>query len=621
MSKNSIEIGKIVSVDGVNVTIELFEDLASSQYLTHSSKIYEVGGVGNYLKSKKIDGELIFEILSEQASEYEVKLDKEMLPKPNIFRIIKAKIKGKLFSDGNYRMGIYDSPMVFDSIYLTEKDDVEKLFVPGNKQNKYEIGKVVLNDDIPFLIDINKFFASHIAILGNTGSGKSNTLASLYENMLNMKSGNEKKFAELMKNKSNLLVIDTNGEYTSSFIDNEFKRLIRINLRESESEFQIPLMCTNSEDWGVMLNATDKTQQPLLDRTFADLNKISDVNQLIDIIENKTKQLMKIIINSNKSNIQKINAIKSLKTLITEYLIKYNDDSIVSNYLNNFFDFSINYTDLFVSGKKLTSEQMEEHINSFAISTLVSLTRDVQVGIDELEFFLNLNYQYNVNAFEINENYIGPLLSRFNSMKNNFKKIFSSSNEKNDFVKTIFEDKIIAILDISLVNSKFKVALSSLIANKLYKCYEEKEVRKKQTLSIIIDEAHNYLNSKTIENEDKMALRTLEVFEKIIKEGRKFGVYMTISSQRPADISPTILSQCHNYVIHRLANPNDIKQINNVVSFVDQKSIDMLPILAPGQAIFSGTAFLNPTLVQVNKPINAVDSSTPILTDIWLSEN
>ena len=92
---------------------------------------------------------------------------------------------------------------------------------------------------------------------------------------------------------------------------------------------------------------------------------------------------------------------------------------------------------------------------------------------------------------------------------------------------------------------------------------------------------------------------------------------MTISCQRPADISPTILSQCHNYVIHRLANPNDIKQIYNVVSFIDQKSIDMLSILAPGQAIFSGTAFLSPTLVQVKRPTFSVESETTVLTHLW----
>lgn len=114
-----------------------------------------------------------------------------------------------------------------------------------------------------------------------------------------------------------------------------------------------------------------------------------------------------------------------------------------------------------------------------------------------------------------------------------------------------------------------------------------------------------------------MALKSIEVYEKIIKEGRKFSVYLTISSQRPADISNTILSQCHNYVIHRLANPNNINQIYNVVSFIDSRSIEMLPILAPGQVIFSGTSFSSPTLVQIKRPKYNVDSENTNLTNLW----
>lgn len=621
MKNKSIEVGKIVIVDGVYVTIELFENLTTSQYLTSLSKIYEIGGVGNYLKSKKIDGELMIEILSEQASEFDLKTNQDVIIKPKILRTIKGKIKGKLFNNGMYKMGIYDSPMVFDSVYLTEKEDVEKIYTSQVKDGRYVIGNVVLNDNIPFTIDINRFFASHIAILGNTGSGKSNTLASLYENMFNSKNGVGKKYIELINNKSRFLVIDTNGEYTKSFINDEFKRVIKINMRKENSDFKIPLMCTDAEDWGVMLNATDKTQQPLLDKTFRDLKKANTAYRMLDYIEDRTKSLIKIIFNSTKSVNQKFTSISNLHRIIDEYLNKYIQDRLIDNdSINIFFGIRVYYGQL-CFGNSTTApsiEEIDEHINNLKIRKENACDdKVINIGIQELEFFLNFNYQYNVNAYEINENFIGPLLNRFNSMKNNFEKIFSDESGDKSIVDIIFENKPLAILDISLTNSKFKIALSSLISNKLYRYYEEQETRNKETLSIIIDEAHNYLNSKAIENEDKMALRTLEVFEKIIKEGRKFGVYMTISSQRPVDISPTILSQCHNYVIHRLANPNDINQIYNVVSFVDQKSIDMLSILAPGQAIFSGTAFLSPTLVQVKRPTLSVESETTVLTQIW----
>lgn len=621
MKNKSIEVGKIVLVDGVYVTIELFENLTTSQYLTSLSKIYEIGGVGNYLKSKKIDGELMIEILTEQACEFDLKPNQDVIIKPKILRTIKGRIRGKIFNSGIYRMGIYDSPMVFDSIYLAEKEDVEKIYTSQINNERYIIGNVVLNEDIPFTIDINRFFASHIAILGNTGSGKSNTLASLYEGMFNLKNSAGIKYIELLNKKSRFLIIDTNGEYNKSFIDDNFKRVIKINMRKDTSDFKIPLMCTDAEDWGVMLNATDKTQQPLLDKTFHDLNNIKTLFELFERIEYRIKSLVKIIFSSTKNANQKFASISNIRKILEDYLYRFSQMEIINHEsINNFFEIKVYFGQLCLNDSTTapSNEQIDEHINSLKIvHDELTENETLNIGIDELQFFLNLNYQYNINAYEINENFIGPLLSRFNSMKNNFEKIFSNENINKNITDIIFEDKPVVIFDISLANSKFKIALSSLISNKLYKYYEEQETRNKETLSIIIDEAHNYLNKRTFENEDKMAMRTLEVFEKIIKEGRKFGVYMTISSQRPADISPTILSQCHNYVIHRLANPNDIKQIYNVVSFVDQKSIDMLSILAPGQAIFSGTAFLSPTLVQVKRPIFSVDSETTVLTHIW----
>ena len=331
MKNKSIEVGKIVIVDGVYVTIELFENLTTSQYLTSLSKIYEIGGVGNYLKSKKIDGELMIEILSEQACEFDLKSNQDVIIKPKILRTIKGKIKGKIFNNGIYRMGIYDSPMVFDSIYLAEKEDVEKIYTSQLNNERYIIGNVVLNEDIPFTIDINRFFASHIAILGNTGSGKSNTLASIYENMFNSKNHEGKKYIELMDQKSRFLIIDTNGEYNKSFVNDNLKKVIKINMRKATSDFKIPLMCTDAEDWGVMLNATDKTQQPLLDKTFHDLNNIKTLFELFEHIEYRVKSLAKIIFNSTKNVNQKFTSISNLKKILFEYLYKFNKTEFINH--------------------------------------------------------------------------------------------------------------------------------------------------------------------------------------------------------------------------------------------------------------------------------------------------
>ena len=142
-----------------------------------------------------------------------------------------------------------------------------------------------------------------------------------------------------------------------------------------------------------------------------------------------------------------------------------------------------------------------------------------------------------------------------------------------------------------------------------------------QTKHLIIDEAHNILNDEYRNNGDDWKDYRLSVFEEIIKEGRKFGFYLTLSSQRPADISPTIMSQLHNYLIHRLVNEKDLKMLENTMPTLDGNSYKMIPSLGQGEAIVTGTAMKVPVFVKVVKEeINRPKSDDIILTKLW-SEN
>ena len=129
--------------------------------------------------------------------------------------------------------------------------------------------------------------------------------------------------------------------------------------------------------------------------------------------------------------------------------------------------------------------------------------------------------------------------------------------------------------------------------------YSEHKKNNKGTLTIIIDEAHNILSNQSFrESEDWKDFR-LETFEEIIKEGRKFGVFLTIASQRPSDISETIISQAHNYFIHKLVNHEDIEAISNAVSYIDRLSLGSIPTLEVGTCIFSGTAAQLPLKINI----------------------
>lgn len=135
----------------------------------------------------------------------------------------------------------------------------------------------------------------------------------------------------------------------------------------------------------------------------------------------------------------------------------------------------------------------------------------------------------------------------------------------------------------------------------------------------MIDEAHNILSAQSSREASVWKDYRLEVFEEIIKEGRKFGFYLTLASQRPADISPTIMSQIHNYFIHRLVNDNDLAMLVNTISSLDSNSKRQIPLLAAGQCIITGTSFDLPVLVQVEKLEKSVapNSENADLKTLW----
>jgi hypothetical protein len=152
--------------------------------------------------------------------------------------------------------------------------------------------------------------------------------------------------------------------------------------------------------------------------------------------------------------------------------------------------------------------------------------------------------------------------------------------------------------------------------------YTEKKASKDQNkyLNIIIDEAHNILSENSERESEQWKDYRLETFEEIIKEGRKFGVFLTIASQRPSDISPTVISQLHNYFLHRLINNEDINAVRQTISYLDKVSFEYLPLLPTGSCIFAGLLANIPVVLDIGKiepPDAEPKNKTLTLVDKW----
>lgn len=235
--------------------------------------------------------------------------------------------------------------------------------------------------------------------------------------------------------------------------------------------------------------------------------------------------------------------------------------------------------------------------------------------------FLYIQLMDDVLSNRAQSEHIAPAINKLKSLSKDFQKVFDVQTEI-ERVQLWNEGNPLVVIDLNQVNTSMKKLIPLLLSHKYYQEHKEKKRGLvTSSLNIIIDEAHNILSYESTRESESWKDFRLETFEEIIKEGRKFGVFLTIASQRPSDISATIISQLHNYLIHRLINQRDLEMVERAISYLDKISVESLPILPPGACVLSGIIADLPLIVQVDRldRTSQPESQTIVLTDYWLS--
>ena len=237
---------------------------------------------------------------------------------------------------------------------------------------------------------------------------------------------------------------------------------------------------------------------------------------------------------------------------------------------------------------------------------------DIELSdLDKLKIRIIMQYYDDIIKGHANREHLSPLIKRMEKRFEDIKKVITLKTEREN-------NRNFTVVSLRDVNMDMKKILPLLFCKQLYD--EQKNKKDFNTyLNIIIDEAHNILSRESSRESEQWKDYRLETFEEIIKEGRKFGVFLTIASQRPSDISPTIISQLHNFFLHRLINNNDILAIERTVSYLDKVCFDSLPILAVGTCIVGGLAAQIPIIVDI-RPLESKyepQNKTRGLTQYW----
>jgi DNA helicase HerA-like ATPase len=171
----------------------------------------------------------------------------------------------------------------------------------------------------------------------------------------------------------------------------------------------------------------------------------------------------------------------------------------------------------------------------------------------------------------------------------------------------------VCVVDLNDASDEIVELASSVVARMIFDRMRRADPRNKMPVHLILEEAHRYIS----ESPSRFAIDAAQTFQRIAKEGRKYGVFLVVASQRPSELSKTVLSQCNNYIIHRIQNPDDLSQIRQMTPFISDTVLKRLPSLPKQHALIFGNAVNIPTTFRVRDATPTPNSNDTQIRDLW----
>ena len=619
LKKSIFRIGEVSSVDGREVSVRVDQEKNRSHILYQGELLSNVS-VGGYVKLIKGFNSLIGKIEKEY-----IKEDKSTSqspeytqPEERFIRFLSVKMLG-YFSGDKYRKGIKELPLIGNECVLLDLNEYKKIHSFAQKgESKIRLGSLITDERVSIDVSVDRLFASHIGIFGNTGSGKSHTLATLYKNLF-QEFGKQMKFQE----NARFILFDFNGEYTNATTITPLKKVYNLSTKSDPAD-KIQL---SSEDiltpelFFILASATEKTQQPFIKRMLRLYQRVHSKTNPTAYTQGILKDLLsRMVVMKDSQN----------GALILDYMkaILVNEEN-EENEEDNFNDIKWNTKDKYFyyqsdgSAWEYFTDETQGVVKKTSFYKAIEKYKEDDDFIDRAIKFLYIQLIKDLIENRAQNEHVAPAINKLKSLTNEFSKVFSISTDVGN-TNLWEEGKPLAVINMNKASTSMKKLIPLLLS---YKYYQEHKNKKTDvvtsSLNIIIDEAHNILSYDSTRESQEWKDFRLETFEEIIKEGRKFGVFLTIASQRPSDISATIISQLHNYLIHRLINDRDLEMVEKAIAYLDKISIESLPILPAGACVLSGVIADLPLILQVDRlsEKEQPESQTIPLTESWVDKS
>lgn len=578
---------------------------ASKMYIENNKGIADTNYIGYHVVFPEPDHKIVGEIIGIDSKQIIILLIGEI-------------------NNGRFSNGVLKKPSMNTTARIIFKSELESILGSQNYLDRSNLlfGTSPIYKDYVITSNLNNFFANHFAIIGNTGSGKSCGLARLIQNVFFTSSN------EIPKN-AHICLFDVYGEYYDTF--NEMDKFQGLHFKKYTTQLEfgnsailsIPAYFLEVDDLAILLGATETSQLPVLAKAI-ELVKIfkSQDPKALDYKNDIIAKCLLDILSSGKTSTQ-------VRDQIVSVLAAYNTETLNLNSL------------IRQPGYDRTLRQclnIDEQGKINAMNLVVEfLQRYVKVDLDKVELSGEVTYTlsdlyYALEFALINEGSFTSEITfdRNNILKSRLQTIINSEKveyfkfddyiSKSDYVENFFKTgpngEPVQLVDVNLsyLDDRFAKCLTKIFSKLFFNYTTELEMRGSFSIHIILEEAHRY-----VQNDSDIDVIGYNIFDRITKEGRKYGTIIGFITQRPNELSKTALSQCSNFVVFRLFYPEDLNIVRGISSNVTDETIEKIKTLHPGMGLVFGTAFKVPLLVNFPLP-NPMPISTSLkIDDVWYS--
>ncbi|MBI3137728.1 MAG: ATP-binding protein [Sphingobacteriales bacterium] len=629
-------IGKVVAINSDRFSVELLSGLGNFN-VRGFDDIHYFAQLNSYVIVPYQNYYIVAEVAGVREKDLNVPFSnptEQILSKVQAGKFLEVLPIGTIKSDKenalNFEFGVSVYPTLYSDVLYIKEQELDTIFKTSinklqNCQEKDEckegkceckyryaslpIGKSTVFPDYDVKLDIDRFFGSHSAILGNTGSGKSCTIASMLQTLYKLES--------YSATGSTFIFFDVNGEYKQAFSELtsinseiEVKNFSIDKVGEEEvTNFVLPHWFLNIDEWALLLKASDKAQLPLLRNALGFTQSLSD-----EALHHIYACSIMYVYEHWDSPVAKRQRIVSL---------------IERAKFSNTVNFS-SYSAQYGSWQGIGTEE------AFKSAIRANIKEDIEI-----------DPQYNAERFDFVElgqaienailyeeyhgnkqirDYCSSMITRYKSVKerNDFRFLTNSTTDidqatyLNDFLGISAGKKKsqVIIIDLNSANDEMVEIISCVLSRLIFEKLRTAKERNKYPVNLVLEEAHRYISTDS----GKVFGDANRIFERIAKEGRKYGMFLLVSSQRPSELSKTVLSQCSNFIVHRIQNPEDLSHIRQITPHISETILRRLPSIPTQHALIFGHSVNLPTTFKVNEANPKPKSDNNEISKNWFRE-